>query len=87
MAYITLSSFRVNPEFQDFSLQPNRLFREVIHIRRVDGGALWGFSAGRNRKIAEKSLTAAFPSKTPLYTFLRTELSTIINVISVFFPR
>jgi len=26
VAYITLSSFRVNPEFQDFSLQPNRLF-------------------------------------------------------------
>jgi len=26
VAYITLSSFRVNPLFQDFSLQPNRLF-------------------------------------------------------------
>ncbi|WP_220384509.1 hypothetical protein, partial [Klebsiella variicola] len=24
--HITLSSFRVNPEFQDFSLQPNWLF-------------------------------------------------------------
>ncbi len=37
---ITLSSFRVNPEFQDFSLQPTGCLCEVIHIRRVDGGAL-----------------------------------------------
>ncbi|EBJ3307116.1 hypothetical protein DSO12_17765 [Salmonella enterica] len=40
VAYITLSSFRVNPEFQDFSLQPTGCLCEVIHIRRVDGGAL-----------------------------------------------
>ncbi len=37
VAYITLSSFRVNPEFQDFSLQPTGCLCEVIHIRhRVD---------------------------------------------------
>ncbi len=35
-----LSSFRVNPECQDFSLQPTGCLCEVIHIRRVDGGAL-----------------------------------------------
>ncbi|ECG0964775.1 hypothetical protein DO622_20805 [Salmonella enterica subsp. enterica] len=40
VAYVTLSSFRVNPEFQDFSLQPTGCLCEVIHIRRVDGGAL-----------------------------------------------
>ncbi|EBW8002248.1 hypothetical protein DQJ53_22815 [Salmonella enterica subsp. enterica serovar Mgulani] len=40
VAYITLSSFRVNPEFQNFSLQPTGCLCEVIHIRRVDGGAL-----------------------------------------------
>ncbi|EIZ89898.1 hypothetical protein SEEN953_03442, partial [Salmonella enterica subsp. enterica serovar Newport str. CVM 33953] len=40
VAYITLSSFRVNPELQDFSLQPTGCLCEVIHIRRVDGGAL-----------------------------------------------
>ncbi|MGH2339513.1 hypothetical protein ACRB9V_22450, partial [Salmonella enterica subsp. enterica serovar Paratyphi A] len=40
VAYITLSSFRVNPDFQDFSLQPTGCLCEVIHIRRVDGGAL-----------------------------------------------
>ncbi|MDI5304008.1 hypothetical protein MJN76_34370, partial [Salmonella enterica subsp. enterica serovar Anatum] len=34
VAYITLSSFRVNPEFQDFSLQPTGCLCEVIHIRR-----------------------------------------------------
>ncbi|CCS23294.1 hypothetical protein SA43_4456 [Salmonella enterica subsp. enterica serovar Agona str. 43.E.09] len=28
------------PEFQDFSLQPTGCLCEVIHIRRVDGGAL-----------------------------------------------
>ncbi|MCR4460145.1 hypothetical protein, partial [Pseudescherichia sp. L3] len=41
VAYITLSSFRVNPQFQDFLLfnQPGSSC-EVIHIRRVDGGAL-----------------------------------------------
>ncbi|OSE46578.1 hypothetical protein R530_22150 [Salmonella enterica subsp. arizonae serovar 50:r:z] len=38
--HITLSSFRVNPECQDFSLQPTGCLCEVIHIRRVDGGAL-----------------------------------------------
>ncbi|WP_223201800.1 hypothetical protein, partial [Salmonella enterica] len=37
MAYITLSSFGFNPEFQDFSLQPTGCLCEVIHIRRVDG--------------------------------------------------
>jgi len=41
VAYITLSSFRVNPEFQDFFLfNRTGCLCEVIHIRRVDGGAL-----------------------------------------------
>ncbi|EBW6906380.1 hypothetical protein DP831_21630, partial [Salmonella enterica subsp. enterica serovar Duisburg] len=54
VAYITLSSFRVNPQFQDFSLQPTGCLCEVIHIRRVDGAHYREFSADRNRKIAEK---------------------------------
>ncbi|MBU8925009.1 hypothetical protein, partial [Enterobacter hormaechei] len=40
VAYITLSSFRVNPDFQDFFSSTDRVVCEVIHIRRVDGGAL-----------------------------------------------
>ncbi|WP_072051111.1 hypothetical protein, partial [Enterobacter hormaechei] len=40
VAYITLSSFRVNPLFQDFFSSTDRVVCEVIHIRRVDGGAL-----------------------------------------------
>ncbi|PPV38564.1 hypothetical protein C4L14_16090 [Enterobacter sp. RC4] len=40
VAYITLSSFRVNPDFQDFFSSTDRAVCEVIHIRRVDGGAL-----------------------------------------------
>jgi hypothetical protein len=40
VAYITLSSFRVNPLFQDFFSSTDRVNCEVIHIRRVDGGAL-----------------------------------------------
>jgi len=40
VAYITLSSFRVNPLFQDFFSSADRVVCEVIHIRRVDGGAL-----------------------------------------------
>ncbi|AEW75508.1 hypothetical protein EcWSU1_04080 [Enterobacter ludwigii] len=40
MAYITLSSFRVNPEIQDFFSSTDRVICEVIHICRVDGGAL-----------------------------------------------
>ncbi|MGU3486566.1 hypothetical protein, partial [Enterobacter bugandensis] len=40
VAYITLSSFRVNPLFQDFFSSTDRGVCEVIHIRRVDGGAL-----------------------------------------------
>ncbi|PAN95673.1 hypothetical protein CIW61_22615 [Enterobacter cloacae] len=40
VAYITLSSFRVNPLFQDFFSSTDRAVCEVIHIRRVDGGAL-----------------------------------------------
>ena len=39
VAYITLSSFRVNPKFQNF-LFSSRPPREVNHLRRVDGGAL-----------------------------------------------
>ncbi|WP_297200008.1 hypothetical protein, partial [uncultured Pluralibacter sp.] len=73
VAYITLSSFRVNPIFQKFSLSTRRPVSRCsvsmeAHYRE--------FSAGRNRKFAEKSLTAAFPSKTPPYTLLRTDLST-----------
>ncbi|WP_320733762.1 hypothetical protein, partial [Enterobacter roggenkampii] len=37
------------------------------------------FANDRNRKVAKKRLTAAFPSKTPPYTFLRTDLSTMIR--------
>ncbi|MFZ5324481.1 hypothetical protein ACOY6L_14485, partial [Enterobacter roggenkampii] len=33
-------SFRVNPLFQDFFSSTDRVVCEVIHIRRVDGGAL-----------------------------------------------
>jgi hypothetical protein len=40
VAYITLSSFRVNPHFQVFLFNRTGCLREVIHIRRVDGGAL-----------------------------------------------
>ncbi|AMJ68996.1 hypothetical protein AW879_03460 [Enterobacter cloacae] len=40
VAHITLSSFRVNPLFQDFFSSTDRVNCEVIHIRRVDGGAL-----------------------------------------------
>jgi hypothetical protein len=40
VAYITLSSFRVNPLFQDFVSSTDRGVCEVIHICRVDGGAL-----------------------------------------------
>jgi len=40
VAYITLSSFRVNPLFQDFFSSTDRVVCEVIHICRVDGGAL-----------------------------------------------
>ncbi|AMO50464.1 Hypothetical protein AKI40_4087 [Enterobacter sp. FY-07] len=40
MAYITLSSFRVNPEFQDFSLSTYRRCELLFAERRVDGGAL-----------------------------------------------
>ncbi|MBW9417789.1 hypothetical protein [Enterobacter roggenkampii] len=40
VAYITLSSFRVNPLFQDFFSSTDQAVCEVIHIRRVDGGAL-----------------------------------------------
>jgi hypothetical protein len=40
VAYITLSSFRVNPLFQDFFSSTDPVVCEVIHICRVDGGAL-----------------------------------------------
>ncbi|PXK76969.1 hypothetical protein DMS07_17285 [Klebsiella variicola] len=40
VAYITLSSFRVNPFFRIFLFNRTGCLCEVIHIRRVDGGAL-----------------------------------------------
>ncbi|WP_220381126.1 hypothetical protein, partial [Klebsiella pneumoniae] len=40
VAYITLSSFRVNPFFRIFLCNRTGCLCEVIHIRRVDGGAL-----------------------------------------------
>ncbi|AFN30187.1 hypothetical protein A225_0265 [Klebsiella michiganensis E718] len=40
MAYITLSSIRVNPLFQDFFSSTDPVVCEVIHICRVDEGAL-----------------------------------------------
>ncbi|RRF81993.1 hypothetical protein EAO22_27685 [Klebsiella pneumoniae] len=40
VAYITLSSFRVNPFFRIFLCNRTGCLCEVIHIRRVSGSAL-----------------------------------------------
>ncbi|EAA9272042.1 hypothetical protein LB54_12590, partial [Salmonella enterica subsp. enterica] len=58
---------RVNPEFQDFSLQPTGCLCEVIHIRRVDGGALWGVGSGRQAEKCIFVLTAHLLSITLIF--------------------
>ncbi|MDS0108282.1 hypothetical protein QYE93_26185, partial [Enterobacter cloacae subsp. cloacae] len=73
VAYITLSSFRVNPEFQDFFSSTDRVVCEVIHIRRVDGGALrvyvrtpaikgWYFKDGSTQTGVHASKPPTYPT-------------------------
>ena len=62
--------------FRIFSLQPTGLFVKWFTSAVSMEAHYREFPSIRNSKIAEKWLTAAFPSKTPLYTLLRTELST-----------
>ncbi|WP_320718579.1 hypothetical protein, partial [Enterobacter asburiae] len=49
VAYITLSSFRVNPLFQNFSLQPTGLFVKCFTSAVSMEAHYREFSAGRNR--------------------------------------
>ncbi|RYA68016.1 hypothetical protein DD595_25775 [Enterobacter cloacae complex sp. 4DZ3-17B2] len=81
MAYITLSSFRDNPDFQDFFCLADLVVCEVIHIRRVDGGALYGVAERPHPKSCKKMTDCCIPQQNPaLYLFTHRLVHSLVTI-------